>query len=120
MELLQQIVAQGYSKVDQLKSDSDFAGLHADPRFSALLGKMGPAVKYANVLSSDTKWESKLLASLPVESLADQLKPLLAQGWRPFAIAIDSNVLLTLRRENNAGTAITTERPSRRSVMSTI
>jgi len=58
----------------------------------------------------DTKWESKLLSSVPVESVAEQLKPLLAQGWRPIAIAIDSNVLLTLRREDDAGTAITTER----------
>jgi len=49
---------------------------------------MEPAAKYAIVLSSDTKWESKLLASVPIES----------------------NVLLTLRREDDAGTAITTER----------
>jgi len=90
MELLQQIVAKGSSKVDQLKSDSDFASLHADARFSALLEKMEPAAKYATVLSPDTRWESKLLAAVPVESVAEKLKPLLAQGWRPFAIAIDS------------------------------
>ena len=110
MELLQQIVAQGYSKVDQLKADPDFASLHADPRFLALLATMEPPAKYATVLSSDTQWESKLLASVPVESVAEQLTPLLAQGWRPFAIAVDSNVLLTLRREDDAGTAITAER----------
>jgi len=33
--LLQQMVANGYKNVQQLKSDADFASLHADPRFLA-------------------------------------------------------------------------------------
>jgi len=65
-----------------------------------------PSAKYATVLSSDTKWESKLLASVPVESVAQKLHPLLARGWRPFAIAVDSNVLLTLRREDSDGACV--------------
>jgi len=58
----------------------------------------------------DTKWESKLLAAVPIESVSEKLIQLLAQGCRPFAIAIDSNVLLTLCREDDAGRAITMER----------
>ena len=81
---------------------------------------MEPAAKYATVLSSDTNWESKMLASVPIESVAEKLKPLLAQGWRPFAIAVDSNVLLTLRREDDAGTAITTERDEYNSTCSLV
>jgi len=56
---------------------------------------MEPAAKYATVLSSDTKWESKLLASVPIDTVAEKHKPLLSQGWRPFAIAVDSNAIGT-------------------------
>ena len=82
------IVARGYNKVQQTKSDPDFGSLHSDRRFLALLDKMEPPAKYATVLSSDTNWESKLLSSGPVESVAQKLLPLLAQGYRPVSIAI--------------------------------
>ncbi len=110
MELLQQIVAKGSTLIPQMKSDADFASLHGNPRFSALLATIEPTAKYATVVSSDTKLESKLLAAVPVDSATEQLKPLLVQGWRPVAMAVDSNVPLTLRREDAAKTAITTER----------
>ncbi len=110
MELLKQIAAKGSKFIPQMKSDPDFASLHGDSRFLTLLATIEPPAKYATVQSSDSLRESKLLASVPVESVAEQLKPLLAQGWRPIAMAVDSNVPLTLRREVDAGTAITTER----------
>jgi serine/threonine protein kinase/formylglycine-generating enzyme required for sulfatase activity/energy-coupling factor transporter ATP-binding protein EcfA2 len=111
IELLQQIVAQGYNQVDQLKSDADFANLHADPRFLSLLKKLEPSAKYATVLSSNTKWESKLLATVPLDSLARQLTPLLSQGWRPFSIAIDSNSPITERDEYNRTCSLLLHRP---------
>ena len=89
--LLQQVIAQGYRNAEQLKSDADFASLHADPRFLALLASMEAPAKYAALWRADVEFESKLLAVVPVSSVVEQLKPLLAQGWRPFAIAVDSS-----------------------------
>jgi len=89
--LLQQMVANGYKNVQQLKSDADFASLHADPRFLALLETMEAPAKYAALWRADVEFESKLLAAVPMTSVVEQLKPLLAAGWRPFAMAVDSS-----------------------------
>ncbi len=88
-ELLRQLVAQGYSNAEQLKSDEDLASLHADPRFIKLLSELEPPATYAGVWRADIDFESKLLTSVPVDRLLDQLKPLLAEGYRPFSIAIN-------------------------------
>ncbi|HQZ66326.1 MAG TPA: SUMF1/EgtB/PvdO family nonheme iron enzyme, partial [Planctomycetaceae bacterium] len=88
--LLQQLVANGYKNAQQLKSDPDFASLHADARFLALLETMEVPAKYAALWRADVEFESKLLAAVPIKSVVEQLKPLLAEGWRPFAIAVDS------------------------------
>ncbi len=87
--LLQQLVANGYKNVQQLKADPDFASLHADPRFLTLLDSMEAPAKYAALWRADVEFESKLLAAVPIKSVVEQLKPLLADGWRPFAIAVD-------------------------------
>jgi len=89
--LLQQMVANGYKNVQQLKSDADFASLHADPRFLALLETMEAPAKYAALWRADVEFESKLLAAVSMTSVVEQLKPLLAAGWRPFAMAVDSS-----------------------------
>ena len=45
--------------------------------------------KYAALWRADVEFESKLLAAVPMSSVAEHLKPLLTEGWRPFAIAMD-------------------------------
>jgi formylglycine-generating enzyme required for sulfatase activity len=89
IQLLRQMVAQGYSNASQLKSDADFASLHGTPRFIELLSRMEPPATYAALWRADVEFESKLLAAVPTTSAAAQLKPMLAEGWRPFAIAVD-------------------------------
>ena len=91
-ELLRQMVAQGYNRAEQLKSDADFAGLHADPRFIELLSELEPPATCAALWRADMHFESKVLSSVPVDRLLEQLKPLIAQGCRPFAIAMDSTM----------------------------
>ncbi|MFP6766226.1 MAG: tetratricopeptide repeat protein, partial [Planctomycetaceae bacterium] len=95
LELLQQLVTAGDSNVGQLKSDPDFASLHADPRFHALLADLEPPARYAGLWQTDVNFESKLLASVPMDTMQEQLKPLLAQGYRPFAIAVSSGKVLS-------------------------
>ncbi len=89
-ELLRQMVDQGYTNANQLKSDADFASLHTDPRFMEALSQLEPPATWAGLWRADVEYESKLLATVPHSNLADQLKPFLARGWRPFAIAVDS------------------------------
>ena len=90
IELLKQSVANGYRDLKQLTSDADFASLHADPRFLALLETIEARAKYAALWRADVEIESRLLAAVPITSVVEQLKPLLEAGWRPFAIAVDS------------------------------
>ncbi len=87
---LKQWIANGYKNLQQLKSDADFASLHADLRFLALLQTIEARAKYAALWRADVEFESKLLAAVPMASIPEQLKPLLEAGWRPFAIAVDS------------------------------
>ena len=48
VELLERMVSQGYRSVELLKSDPDFASLHGDPRFIALLSELeGPTTSAA-------------------------------------------------------------------------
>jgi formylglycine-generating enzyme required for sulfatase activity/tetratricopeptide (TPR) repeat protein len=90
-ELLRQVIAQGYTNANQLKSDADFASLHGDPRFVALLSQLEPPATWSGLWRADVEYESKLLAAVPGSNVAEQLKPFLAEGWRPFAIAVDSS-----------------------------
>ncbi|HQZ65500.1 MAG TPA: SUMF1/EgtB/PvdO family nonheme iron enzyme, partial [Planctomycetaceae bacterium] len=120
IELLQQMVANGYKNVQQLKGDAEFVSLHADPRFLALLETMEASAKYAALWRADVEFESKLLAAVPMTSVVEQLKPLLEAGWRPFAIAVDPNVLLTLRREDETRANITAERDEHNQVCSIV
>jgi formylglycine-generating enzyme required for sulfatase activity len=49
-----------------------------------------PPTSYAALWRADEEFESTLLTAVPVESVLDQLRPLLAVGYRPFSIAVDS------------------------------
>ncbi len=89
-ELLQQVIAQGYTNANQLKSDADFASLHADRRFMEVLSQLEPSATWAGLWRADVEYESRLLTTVPHSNLAEQLKPFLAEDWRPFAIAVDS------------------------------
>ncbi|MBC7965454.1 MAG: SUMF1/EgtB/PvdO family nonheme iron enzyme [Fuerstia sp.] len=90
LELLRQIIAQGYNNIRHLKDDPDLASLHGDSRFLGLLARLEPPAAYAGLWRADVDFESKLLSSIPVDRLTEQLKPLTVQGFRPFAIAFDA------------------------------
>lgn len=90
-ELLRQLMTRGYTNANQLKSNADFASLHGDHRFVELLSQLEPPATYAALWQADVQYESKLLTAVPTTSVADQLKPMLVEGWRPFAIAVDSS-----------------------------
>jgi len=51
---------------------------------------MEAPAKYAALWRADVEFESKLLAAVPMTSAIEQLKPLLAAVWRPFATICDS------------------------------
>ena len=97
MELLRQLVAQGYSNAERLKADPDFASLHQDPRFIELLAQLEQPARYSALWRADVEFESKLLAAVPIDHLLEQLNPLIAAGFRPFMIAIDTHQVTHLR-----------------------
>jgi formylglycine-generating enzyme required for sulfatase activity/tetratricopeptide (TPR) repeat protein len=88
-QLLRHMSTLGYTNANQLKSNADFVSLHADPRFMEVLSQLEPPPIYSALWRADVEYESKLLAAVPCSNVADQLKPFLVQGWRPFAIAVN-------------------------------
>ena len=95
VELLQQTVALGYGKFAHLKADADLASLYADPGFLAWLNELEPPANYSAVWRADSDFESILLGAVPMESVLDRIKPLIAAGYRPAAIAIAPTVAST-------------------------
>jgi serine/threonine protein kinase/formylglycine-generating enzyme required for sulfatase activity len=55
-------------------------------RPSANQSKLAPP-KYAALWKADVQFESKLLLSVPVESIVEKIQPFLTAGFRPFAIS---------------------------------
>ena len=103
LELLGQAIALGYRNVRQLKLDADLASLHLDSRFRGLLARLEPLNAYAGLWRADVDFESKLLSSIPVDRLTEQLKPLTAQGFRPFAIAFDAQPVSSVASPRGKG-----------------
>jgi hypothetical protein len=88
LELLASAVAHGYRDARQIRTDVDLAGLHAEPRFVALLEGMEPPARYAGVWREEATFESALQAS--DGSPVDRARQLSAEGYRPVAIAVDA------------------------------
>jgi formylglycine-generating enzyme required for sulfatase activity len=109
MELLRKSVGQGYSSVAKLKADVDFVSLLLDGQFLAFLADQEPPAAYAAVWHADVEFESKLLNGVPVNKVVEELKPLLDQGYRPFAIVgvNDGWRLKQQGKEDSPATAIT-------------
>ncbi len=87
-ELLQQVVAGGAEYTHSISSSLNFVSLHNDPRFHEFLSQLKAPAAYAALWRADTQFDSRLLETVPVSRLNEQLKPLLAAGFRPFSIAI--------------------------------
>ena len=90
IELMRQTIALGYRKISHLKTDADLASLFADPRFLALVAELEPPARFSALCQTDLDYESKLLVAVPRENVLDQIKPLIAVGYRPVAIASDT------------------------------
>jgi formylglycine-generating enzyme required for sulfatase activity/serine/threonine protein kinase/tetratricopeptide (TPR) repeat protein len=88
LAVLGNLVSNGFQNATQLKSDPDFASLHGDDRFAALLQILEQPAFVSSLWRKEAAWESRLLSSVSLESLTDRLAPLLAQDWRPFSIAV--------------------------------
>lgn len=88
MTTLTHAVALGYRDVVSLLSDCDFESLYALPDFHMLIASLTANGRYSALWRADIKVESKLLRAVPMNSVAEEVAPLLTEGWRPFAIAV--------------------------------
>lgn len=88
-ELLQAAIDAGFLDFNRIVNHWDMAYLHGDPEFKVFVTKLLGRNRYAGVWNADLQFESKSLISVPVSALEDQLRPLLADGYRPVAIAPD-------------------------------
>ena len=58
--------------------------------------QLEPPAAYAALWRADVDSESKLLTGIPVDRLTEQIKSLTAQGFRPFAIAVDAQPVISV------------------------
>ncbi len=96
IEVLEQLVAAGYSDGSQLINDIDLVSLHDQPRFLETVNRLAPFTPQpiAGIWSVDTEIETQVL---PVESPSkgrgwidpEQVSKYIAEGWRPTAIAVN-------------------------------
>ena len=93
-ELWDQLIKRGYRNVTQLKADVDFVSLHGDPRFAKLLEQIEPAPRFAALWQADIHFESKLVTVDATKESRQSVQQLITQGYRPQAIASDSNFKL--------------------------
>jgi formylglycine-generating enzyme required for sulfatase activity/tetratricopeptide (TPR) repeat protein len=89
LELLETAVGYGYRDAGRIRTDVDLAGLHAEPRFVALVEGMEPPARYAGVWREEATFESALQTS--DGSPVDRARQLSAEGYRPVAIAVDAH-----------------------------
>jgi formylglycine-generating enzyme required for sulfatase activity/tetratricopeptide (TPR) repeat protein len=96
IELLEQLVAHGYTNGSQLESDIDLVALHTDTRFLEVLNRLAPFMPepVAGIWSIDTAIETQVLPDAsPNESRGwidpEQMSKYIAEGWRPTAITVN-------------------------------
>ncbi len=94
IELWEKLIQRGYRNATRLKADADFASLHTDPRFALLIEQIEPAPRFAALWQADIHFESKLITVDTTKESRQSIQQLIAQGYRPQAIAVDSNFQL--------------------------
>ncbi|MFM7831399.1 MAG: hypothetical protein ACKPJD_06390, partial [Planctomycetaceae bacterium] len=104
LQLLRQSIDGGYADLQNLSSDIDFAELHDDPEFLALVTRLQPQDRFAGVWFADPTIEARVLKTDTPALLMQECKELLTQGWRPASLVLDATddqptaVLLLQRR----------------------
>jgi hypothetical protein len=86
--LLESTMAQGYGDGDHMGSDVDLVALHGDARFLTLLAQLTPAARYAALWRADVEFESRLVTADSPEEMLVRVQELLADDYRPTAIAM--------------------------------
>lgn len=96
IEVLEQLVAAGYSDGSQLINDIDLISLHEQPRFLETIDRLAPFTPQpiAGIWSVDTAIETQVLPDVsPNEGRGwidpEQVSEYIAEGWRPTAIAVN-------------------------------
>ncbi|MBU6239527.1 MAG: SUMF1/EgtB/PvdO family nonheme iron enzyme, partial [Planctomycetes bacterium] len=96
IEVLEQLVASGYSNGSQLINDIDLISLHEQPRFLETIDRLAPFTPQpiAGIWSVDTAIETQVLPDVsPNEGRGwidpGQVSKYIAEGWRPTAIAVN-------------------------------
>ena len=67
-----------------------------------------PSAKYAALWHANLEFESRLLSAVPIGSVIDQLRPLIAENYRPVAIAVDTAAVSALSAPSAAEVAAST------------
>ena len=93
LEILESMVAQEYANGILMTSDADLVVLHREPRFIAALNKIDPPRPNTGIWGVDTTIETLVIPENPTQATRDwidgkQVAELIAQGWRPLAIAL--------------------------------
>jgi serine/threonine protein kinase/formylglycine-generating enzyme required for sulfatase activity len=93
LDLLDFMVTQGYANTTQLTSDADLAILHREPRFIAALNRIDVPQPNMGIWGIDTTIETRVIPEDPTAAArgwidGKRIDELIAQGWRPTAIAL--------------------------------
>jgi hypothetical protein len=88
LRLLHKSLDAGYANAANLQRDPDFADLHQDARFLALVQRLVPSEQFAGVWCDHPLLETRLLKVRSTSDILPQLPPLLSDAWRPVAVAV--------------------------------
>ena len=93
LDLLDFMVTQGYADTSQLTSDADLAILHSEPSFIAALNRIDVPQPNMGIWGIDTTVETRVIPEDPTAAArgwidSKRIDELIAQGWRPTAIAL--------------------------------
>ncbi len=89
MECLSRATDDGAMKPRQLLGEVDFADLHEDPRFGAVVQRLRERQRYAGVWHSQRELETQVLRSGSAAELAVAVRAGIEQLWRPVSVAAD-------------------------------
>ncbi len=103
IQYLRAAIQFGFADDEQMRNDPDWIALHTDPQFVEVLEKINRQGPVAALWRTDLEYESRLLstdagmhAKLPKRPQflpLDGIQSLVADGFRPFAIAVGGNSL---------------------------
>lgn len=92
IDILEDLIARGYTDISHLENDIDLVALHDQPRFLDLIETISPSLPMAGVWSVNTQIETQVIPGQPAYSNRSWIDPqeistLAAENWRPLAIA---------------------------------